>query len=271
MGVHLRPGQFDRSRSARVADDMLARVLREHAERRIVAIAAANQKIVGSVVVPVRVEAFGRAVTTIATSPNLGSLIIAPKTATGVALSPALRNGVIAVQFLYAATQLARLILKRRRGARNEDVLAFIARRLREQSPVLSGAYRDSLMLLADGRFVANARDVAAGADIPDAKEYAFVSPEPYSRKIEVGKTKSGRDFVISVPSRLHQRVAAEAKARFPDLDISFSFESLNGGRLGNWAGSSSARRLAGRIRRGNAAFHREWLTRQPTIFIRMK
>lgn len=267
MGIEGKFTRFDERRATRVADDMLARVLRDHASRRIVEISATNRQAVGGAIVPVQVQAFGQNVTVL--SPTTArALVPLPRQSTSAASY--VRAGIITAQWLFTAVQLIKLFRSRRKRTGEEDVLTFIARQLRDRSPVFRGTYRDSHFLLADGKEVCSAADVIAGHPIPDAKEYAFVSPEPYSRKIEVGKTLSGRDFVISVPNRIYQRTAADANAKYPEAKVSFSYESLNGGRLGSWASSGSASRLAGRVRGGSGARHREWLTRQPTIFVRM-
>ena len=49
----------------------------------------------------------------------------------------------------------------------------------------------------------------------PLASEYVFLNTVPYARKIEIGKTESGRDFVIQVPNRIYERTANDAQARF--------------------------------------------------------
>jgi hypothetical protein len=92
------------------------------------------------------------------------------------------------------------------------DVLAWIGETLRQRSPVLSGRYRDSHTLFADGV------EVEIGGTVPQASEYVFLNPLPYARKIEIGKTQSGRDFVIQVPNRIYERTAADAQARFGNV-----------------------------------------------------
>lgn len=87
---------------------------------------------------------------------------------------------------------------------------------LRDRSPRLTGRYRDSHKLSCDGR------DISFGDDIPLAQKYVFTNPEPYAHKIEIGKTQSGRDFEIKMPNRIYERVAGQAAAVFPGLDIAF-------------------------------------------------
>lgn len=106
------------------------------------------------------------------------------------------------------------------------EVLQWIRDRLRERSPVGKyrdphpGLYRDSHVMLADGS-VSDVEDHAL------ASEFVFVNPQPYHRKLEIGKTKSGREFLVSVPNRIYERTARDAKARFGNLGkIRFSYYS---------------------------------------------
>ncbi len=92
------------------------------------------------------------------------------------------------------------------------DVLIWIGNTLRDRSPVVSGEYRKGWTLLADGKVIAE------GQEAPVAEIYTFVNTVPYARKIEVGKTESGRDFVIQVPNRIAERTAKDAKARFGNV-----------------------------------------------------
>lgn len=92
------------------------------------------------------------------------------------------------------------------------DVLVWIGDTLRERSPVVSGDYRKGWTLLADGQVVDE------GGEVPVAEVYTFVNIVPYARKIEVGKTDSGRDFVIQVPNRIAERTAKDAAARFGNI-----------------------------------------------------
>jgi hypothetical protein len=104
------------------------------------------------------------------------------------------------------------------------DVLRQIANLLLERSPVRSGKYRRGHTLFADGR------EVPIGGEIPLADEYVFINTVPYARKIEVGKTKAGRAFVIQVPNRIYERTAKDAKSRFGNsADISFGYRQAQG------------------------------------------
>lgn len=108
------------------------------------------------------------------------------------------------------------------------DVLAWVARELRSRSPVLSGAYRDAHALWGDGRFIMEASAVTTDAEVPDANEYAFTNTAPYARKIEVGRTAAGRDFVIQVQNRIYERVADDARNAFRGrADIAFEWRAV--------------------------------------------
>lgn len=125
------------------------------------------------------------------------------------------------------------------------DVLAWIGNMLRERSPVISGKYRDAHTLFADGS------EIEIGGNVPQAEEYVFLNLTPYARKIEVGKTASGRDFVIKVPNRIYERTAKDAKARFGNLArISMTFRAPLAGSLLKYVPARSGRREAARQER---------------------
>lgn len=105
------------------------------------------------------------------------------------------------------------------------DVLLWIADALRDRSPVASGRYRDSHTLFADGQ------EIPVGGQLPVATEYVFMNPVPYARKIEMGKTASGRAFVIQVPNHIYERTAKDARSRFGNVaKIAFSYRAAAGG-----------------------------------------
>jgi hypothetical protein len=141
-----------------------------------------------------------------------------------------------------------------------EDVLAWIMKTLRERSPARSGKYRSAHQMFAD--------DVAADPDNPPmASQYVFTNSVPYTRKIEAGKTESGRAFVIQVPNRIYERTANDAQAKFGNVaKIRFTHQSLRGGAIGQWASSASAQAHA--HRHGRRSKSTEWLTRQPAILV---
>ena len=96
---------------------------------------------------------------------------------------------------------------------------------LRDASPVKSGRYRNSHMILLNGTQVS---DLPASLKATD--RITIVNPVPYARRIEIGKTEAGRDFVLQVPNRIYERVTKSklmpkyrnvAKIRFGYIELS--------------------------------------------------
>ncbi len=91
------------------------------------------------------------------------------------------------------------------------DLISFALAELRKQSPFVSGKYRDGHTLYVN--------DEPVGSDILPknitAGDRIFIAnPVPYARKIEVGITESGHEFVINPPNRLYNRVMEMVKAQ---------------------------------------------------------
>jgi hypothetical protein len=126
------------------------------------------------------------------------------------------------------------------------DVLVWIGDTLRERSPVISGEYRDAHTLYADGT------EVEIGGDVPaNVSELVFLNPLPYARKIEIGKTQSGRDFVIQVPNRIYERTANDARKRFGNLaTIKMSYRAPFQGNILRYVTAGSGRRDAAKHER---------------------
>lgn len=147
------------------------------------------------------------------------------------------------------------------------DVLRGIGQMLWDRSPFVSGDYRNGHTLFADGR------ETEVGAELPIAAEYIFLNAMPYARKIEIGKTKSGRDFVVQVPNRIYERTAKDAKRRFGNMaTIRFTYRSpflqyVRGGR--GRAGRSVMRN--GDMSHVNLAMKHERATRVPAIVVSMR
>ncbi len=100
------------------------------------------------------------------------------------------------------------------------EVLIWIAKTLEDRSPVTSGAYKKGHTLYADGV------PTDVNSTVPPAEVYTFINTVPYARKIEVGKTKSGRNFLIQVQNKIYERTAKDAKAKFgKTADIFSSFD----------------------------------------------
>lgn len=107
-----------------------------------------------------------------------------------------------------------------------EGLLQWIADELVARSGFTgtSGAYKRGHTLFADGT------EVQIGGRIPSADEYVFINLVPYARRIEIGKTKAGRDFVIQVPNKIYERVQKDARRRFGNqADISLTYASALG------------------------------------------
>jgi len=132
------------------------------------------------------------------------------------------------------------------------DMFGYIDLLLITHSPVKSGRYRRSHLLLADGVEID-----PSSPQLPDADEYVYINAQPYSRKIERGLSSQA-------PEGVYEAVAALAAKRFGNLArIRFSFRSLLGGAVGDWA---SKTKMPTKSRKG--AKRRDWLTRQPAIVI---
>lgn len=160
------------------------------------------------------------------------------------------------------------------------EVLSWVFNALVDRSPKRSGAYIAGHRLFADGV------EVPLSGDIPPAEEYSFTNAVPYARRLEIGKTQSGRDFLISVPNRIYERTAADARARFGNIaKIGFAFRAIIGGAQVNqakaasygqpwWLGGAAARAASGVLesgiakRHGRTAHNRSGV-RFPTIVIR--
>lgn len=142
------------------------------------------------------------------------------------------------------------------------DVLLWIGETLRQRSPVKSGRYRSAHTLFADGV------EVPIGGQVPAAEEYMFINPLPYSRKIEIGTTEGGRDFVVQVPNRIYERTAMDARRRFGNMaKIKYGFQATKGTVLMAYGGAKSRHwRKQGGGWGGNV----EWKNRVPTITVRV-
>lgn len=153
------------------------------------------------------------------------------------------------------------------------DVVLEILAMLRERSPYESGAYREGHIVFADGVQV-------TGETLPPADEYAITNPLPYSRRLEIGKTKSGRDFLVSVPNRIYERTMKDARRRFSNIAaIRFTYRGLVGGKqvnplhagpteLGPVKRGAKGRFAPGSRRRIRGGEHNRANNRFPTITI---
>jgi hypothetical protein len=94
---------------------------------------------------------------------------------------------------------------------------------LQRLSPVRSGLYAKSHTIYVNGSPVGR-----APKELTD--EVIISNPVPYARKIEIGKTRSGRPFVIQVPNRIYERTAKALKSRYRNLArIEFTYTQIAG------------------------------------------
>ncbi|MPZ41602.1 MAG: hypothetical protein GEU95_26865 [Rhizobiales bacterium] len=105
------------------------------------------------------------------------------------------------------------------------EIVAVALKALRDASPVGAKSkgvrYRDMHTVYVNG--------VAMKSLPPSvtAKDTIFIAnPLQYSRRLEIGKTESGRDFLISVPNRIYERVTKNLLApKYRNVArISFSY-----------------------------------------------
>lgn len=98
-----------------------------------------------------------------------------------------------------------------------QDIVPAILAELERVSPVLSGDYRKSHLVFADGR------QVLPSEPVPVAREFVFLNPVAYARRIELGK------MTMRVPGtdQVYQRATEAAKRRFGNLaSIKFSWRA---------------------------------------------
>lgn len=92
----------------------------------------------------------------------------------------------------------------------------------RSISPVLSGLYRDSWFVLADGLPVANIDNP------PEADEYIITNDQPYARIVEVGKRGKKKKFRAG--NHVAQKTTKMMNQRFGNsISVSTRFISLSG------------------------------------------
>ncbi|MFA7279813.1 MAG: hypothetical protein WC100_06935 [Sterolibacterium sp.] len=143
-----------------------------------------------------------------------------------------------------------------------EEIIAWCYKELRNQAPVLSGEYRDSITIFAD--------DVAveSPAAAASAEQVVIVATVPYARKLE---GIAGPKYMSSqAPDGIFQVVAAIAKKRFGNqAKIYYTFRGVRGrNSLESWAFSNAQKRA-----RGTGGFRRQFEKniRNPAILIIFK
>jgi len=142
------------------------------------------------------------------------------------------------------------------------EVMLAAKELLEKGSPVDSGAYKRSHARYDDRQPTSWNAPMRPGVSI------LISNPVPYARRLEIGKTESGRNFLISKPNRLYERTAKQLQARYRNVaKITFGFVTLPGAHVikGGLGASYSAggRRRQRRQRKGSEA-------PSPAIFIEM-
>lgn len=139
------------------------------------------------------------------------------------------------------------------------EIVAEALRLLIEASPRQSGAYAAAHTVFIDGVPVAE-----LPARIPESAEIMIVNPLPYTRRLEIGKTKSGRDFVLQVPNRIYERVCkTHLMPRYGNAArIEFDYVQLPDayiakGRLSPWYQTTGAGGLGRRSRKAGKLHRR--------------
>ncbi|WP_427024713.1 hypothetical protein ACP4J4_01740 [Aureimonas ureilytica] len=134
------------------------------------------------------------------------------------------------------------------------EVLDWIGDALVRASPVLSGRFARSFMILADGV------EVPQGGDLPAAEEYAFTNAQPYTRRLERGASRQSPDGVF-------EGVASVAARQFGNsARVTFGFRTLEGSSaMDAWATRTSLHKRQKR----QLSYPQEWLRRQPAVIVR--
>ncbi len=108
------------------------------------------------------------------------------------------------------------------------DIVEDALLELQKASPVRSGLYAKSHTIYVNGTAVSRAPKT-----LNRGEEVIITNPVPYARRLEVGKTESGRDFVIQVPPRIYERVSKLLNRKYRNIaDISFGYANVPGGHV---------------------------------------
>lgn len=137
------------------------------------------------------------------------------------------------------------------------EAVQWVGEMLEKHSPVKSGRYQKSHVLIADNVVVDD------GAPPPVARKYVWVNVQPYARRIERGWSSQAPDGVYQAIPDL-----PETKQKFGNIaKITFGYETPLFGAIERWAASPSG--IAwGKKKRKGAKGTSEWLRRQPAILI---
>jgi hypothetical protein len=86
------------------------------------------------------------------------------------------------------------------------EIVQVALKALEDASPARSGRYKSSHTVFLNGIQMRSLPPTLLASD-----EIIISNIVPYARRLEIGKTKAGRDFVIQVPNRIYERVAKSA------------------------------------------------------------
>jgi hypothetical protein len=126
------------------------------------------------------------------------------------------------------------------------DIVQFTLDALRMASPVVDGEY-----VRGHTVFVNGVQTDTVPVNLKPGDEIMIANPVVYARRIEIGKTKAGRDFVIQVPNRIYERVAKQQVIpRYRSVaKVTFAYVNLTGAYQTK-AGLSPSYRSGGRVRK---------------------
>lgn len=136
---------------------------------------------------------------------------------------------------------------------RLDQVAEYALDILRELSPVDSGDYVRSHVLMLDGQVVETLEGWKPGDRI------TISNPLPYVRKIEIGRQG------YRAHAHVYEKAAAQVSRRFGNIaNVIFAFEAAPPGAIYDWA------KKTGLSHRGHASSQtrEQWLTNQPTLVI---
>lgn len=128
------------------------------------------------------------------------------------------------------------------------EIVEWALGALYKASPIQSGEYVASHTIYVDGQPVDALPD-----PLPQGARIMLANPVPYARRLEVGKTKAGRDFVLQVEPRIYERVAKGVlMPRFGTLaKISYGYADLPNAHTIKGGLSSHYQTSERRLRRG--------------------
>lgn len=147
-----------------------------------------------------------------------------------------------------------------------EEICKVAFDELRARSPIgpaQGGHYRDEHFCLLDGNSLAPLQ-VPTGAMLANVNRVVVTNAMPYSRKLEVGLTKSGRSFSVQVEPHIFQAVALHLSAQYRAVaNIGFAYVGLAEAATGG-----GSFRLSGGRRRRSSRSRRSAAMRFPAIII---